>query len=140
MALAGLDRLLSIAPANDNLRLSRAAIARWRGWPRSSAREFGLMLHGDDSLGKGVHTTQLLLEQQEFQPAEQALAQAQQIEPLDKAVLDAQKSWRHYSLGEFENQCDHGTFGRWSARLPKVFKLDASYFTAPVHYNFSWIC
>ncbi|MEQ9451778.1 MAG: poly-beta-1,6 N-acetyl-D-glucosamine export porin PgaA [Pseudomonadales bacterium] len=134
-ALHELDELLALAPANNDLRLTRAAITRWRGWYRQSEHELGRVDSSDPLLARWVQMAHLKLATQHFSAAQEALEKARLIDPLDKAVVDAAQRWQHHNQPAWEisttsARSDGGQLGNES------YQLDATVFSAPLRENY----
>jgi biofilm PGA synthesis protein PgaA len=134
-ALLALDAMLAIAPANDSLRLSRAAIARWRGWYEQSRHHLELVQDRNAQGPVEVQRTHLGLDTQDYQAAERSLGIAQDWLPEDKSVQAISKRWRNYQRGVMEvsatsGRADGGELGN------RYLEIRSSYFTAPINYHF----
>lgn len=135
-ALERLDEMLSIAPANGSLRLSRAEVMRWRGWYRASASDVDMVAAtGEYRLRTAVDAGQLALDIQAFGRAEDALSSARSLNPLDKGVLDLGERWYLHNQPELVvrasgGRSDGGRVGN------SGYELDSLLYSAPIASNY----
>ena len=95
VALQRLDRMLAIAPANGSVRLSRAAVKRWRGWFKESAEDIEqVAASGEYQLRAHVDQGHLALDTQAFEQVPDQLQAARSIHARDKAVLELAERWQ----------------------------------------------
>ena len=87
-AMGQLDELLAVAPANNELRLSKAQVNRWRGWHDAAADELAKLRSPEPITGALVNRTHLLLDTQDWARAERSLAEIKGLAVKDKSVVD----------------------------------------------------
>jgi poly-beta-1,6 N-acetyl-D-glucosamine export porin PgaA len=136
-ALEQIDAMLSIAPANGSLRLSRAAISRWRGWYSKSAQDVAqVAVTGEYKLRTIVDRGQLSLDTQAYDQVAPALIEAKELHALDKAVVDLEKRWRLHERSEFvtEGRFGHSDGSRVGNRY---YAIDSHLYSSPLatHYR-----
>ncbi len=135
-ALARLDELLSVAPANGSLRLSRAAVLRWRGWYAKSAADLEkVSATGEYQLRTAVDAAHLALETQDYLRAEAALEEARRLHARDKSVVDLDERWRLHNRPELYLHASSGRSdgGRLGSRS---LDLESYYYSAPLSTNY----
>lgn len=135
-ALARLDELLSVAPANGSLRLTRAAVLRWRGWYAKSAADLEkVSATGEYQLRTAVDTAHLALETRDYPGAEAALDEARRLHARDKSVVDLVKRWRLHNRPELYLRASSGRSdgGRLGSRS---LDLESYYYSAPLSTNY----
>ncbi|MCP5181813.1 MAG: poly-beta-1,6 N-acetyl-D-glucosamine export porin PgaA [Pseudomonadales bacterium] len=90
-ALDALEEMLSIAPANHDLRLSSAIIERWRGRPRRSAAEAQLVQDDRYAYPRTVLEGQIALDVGDYATAQRTLDTARQLDPRGKPTHDLER-------------------------------------------------
>jgi biofilm PGA synthesis protein PgaA len=134
-ALEQLDQLIAIAPANNNLRMSRASVARWRGWYRSSDSDLDKVNTPSAQFSKSVSAAHLAMDTQAFEEAHDLLQKASASEPDAKAMVDLQQRWDTHQRSQLfvdaaAGESDGAELGNDS------YNIDTRYYTKPLNYRY----
>jgi biofilm PGA synthesis protein PgaA len=131
-------KLVSEAPANNDLRTDLASVYKQRGWPRRADEEMRYALAADPDLPTArMERFEALLEMQDYPAAERALADVAPAFPEDKRVLEAQEQWRVHNLWELDVTSGYGkSSGGNSPFGSSDWNLDAYLYSPPIDYNY----
>jgi len=134
-ALEQLDQLIAIAPANTNLRMSRAAVARWRGWYRLSESDLDKVNTPSAQFTKNLSAANLAMDTQDFDEAHSLLDRVAASEPDAKAVVDLERRWLTHERAQLfvdasAGQSDGAELGN------DTYTVDTRYYSQPLDYRY----
>jgi biofilm PGA synthesis protein PgaA len=135
-ALAKFDALLSLAPANPNLRLTRAELLRWRGWQEAARRDLErVRRQAPENTRVDVIAGHIDLDGRRFAEAEAAVERARARDPDGRAALDLARRWRNHHRPELTISAAAGR-SDGDALSSRDWQVDGYYFSAPLNYRY----
>ncbi|MFU8815401.1 MAG: poly-beta-1,6 N-acetyl-D-glucosamine export porin PgaA, partial [Pseudomonadales bacterium] len=135
-ALAALDEMLAIAPANAGLRLSRADVLRWRGWPAQAAQELVRVQRQEpDNLRADTLAAQLALDTRRYPEAHRAMERVAARAPDSRATLNLLQRWTLHNRPELSVTAQAGR-SDGNAFSSDDWQIEGYYFTAPLRYRY----
>ncbi|MBT8141192.1 MAG: poly-beta-1,6 N-acetyl-D-glucosamine export porin PgaA [Gammaproteobacteria bacterium] len=98
-AQLSLEKLVAIAPANNEYRTSLATIYRWRGWPERALEELNIVANSDRGyLPREVAESHIQIDQNARRDAAKKVAELSNTYPKNEAVIQLQERWQLENL------------------------------------------